>query len=112
MRISFTPQRRDDTLTVTREGDVLTINGEVYDFSALPNGGLLPVEAISSDWIVSDVVRTDAGLALTLLLPHGPAPSAAVAFPQVLVNPGNGVLAIPFDPPPVVPEVAQEASDE
>jgi len=112
MRISFTPQRRDDTLTVTREGEVLTINGEVYDFSALPNGGLLPVEAINSDWIVSDVVRTDDGLALTLLLPHGPGPSAAVALPHVLVNPANGVLAIPFDQPPIVPDVEQEASDE
>jgi len=112
MRISFTPQRRDETLTVTREGDVLTINGEVYDFSALPNGGMLPVEAINSDWIVSHVVRTDDGLALTLLLPHGLDPSAAVAFPEVLVNPGDGVLAIPFDPPPVVPEVEQEVRDE
>lgn len=112
MRISFIPQRRDDTLTVTREGDVLTINGEVYDFSALPNGGLLPVEAINSDWIVSDVVRTDDGLAFTLLLPHGPDPSAAVAFPQDLVNPANGIVAVPFDPPPVVPDVEQEVSDE
>ena len=38
MQITLTPQRRDDTLTLTRSGDVLTINGEAFDFAAIPEG--------------------------------------------------------------------------
>src|SRR4051812_22159334 len=41
MRISFSPQRRDHVLIVSKNGDVLTINDETFDFSALPNGATL-----------------------------------------------------------------------
>ncbi|KKB86477.1 hypothetical protein VW29_02685 [Devosia limi DSM 17137] len=116
MRISFSPQRRDDALTVHKRGDVLTINGEVFDFSELPNGGTLPADAINSQWIVGDVVRGNGGVSLTLLLPHGANPSEAVAFPAILVNPANGNVPVPFDRPPVQPEpIAQpegNAGDE
>ncbi len=108
MRISFSPQRRDDTLEVDKQGDVLTINGDAFDFSDLPNGAILPREAVECPWLASDVVRINGGISLTLILPHGPNPSQAVAFPETLVNPANGKLAIPHDTQPE----AEEPTDE
>ncbi len=97
MRISFSPQRRDDKLSVSKAGDVLTINGEVFDFSIIPEGADLPAEAVACDFVVGTLQRTGGSLHLQLLLPHGPHPSSAVAFPVDLVEPPDGMLAIPFD---------------
>ncbi len=36
MRVSFSPQRRDDVLEVTKQGGVLTINGTAFDFTICP----------------------------------------------------------------------------
>lgn len=95
MRISFSPQRRDDALEVTRRGDVLTINGEVFDFSDIPDGETSSFNHASSSWIVGPVERIEGELHLTLLLPHGAQPSEAVAFPSALVDPADGNLPIP-----------------
>jgi len=45
MRITLSPQSRDDRLTLHRAGDVLTINGQALDFGPLPQGGSLPAAA-------------------------------------------------------------------
>ncbi len=100
MRISLSPQRRDDALEVSKHGDVLTINGEEFDFSNLANGAKLPREAVDCEWLASDVERIDGDISLTLIVPHGANPSPAVAFPAPLVNPANGKLALPRDPAP------------
>lgn len=100
MRISFSPQRRDDALVVSKLGDVLTINGEAFDFSPLPAGATIPAGEVPCPWIVGPVERVGSDLRLTLILPHGPSPSAAVAFPSDLVNPPNGPVAIPQDEEP------------
>jgi hypothetical protein len=52
------------------------------------------------EWIRGPVERIDGEIHLTLVLPHGPNPSQAVSFSQPLINPPDGELAIPFDPPP------------
>jgi hypothetical protein len=41
---------------------------------------------------------------LTLILPHGPAPSRAVAFPSPLNDPPDGPLTIPRVPEPAEDE--------
>ena len=99
MNINLSPVRLDETLTASRAGDVLTLNGEPFDFSQLPEGGTLPAEAITSDWIVGPVSRLNGELHLTLRLPHGPNPSRAVAFPKPLVVMVDGKIDLPFDPP-------------
>ncbi|WP_440410599.1 hypothetical protein [Neorhizobium petrolearium] len=99
MQISFSPMRRDDELAVSKSGDVITINGEAFDFSGLPDGATIPPGEVPCDWIIGSVQRIDGDLTLTLILPHGAYPSAAVAFPAPLINPPDGPLAIPFDPP-------------
>ena len=95
MTINLSPQRRDDTLTVTKAGDVLTINGTEYDFSQLPDGGLLPRDAVNCDWLASDVERVDGELVLTLLMPHGANASEAARFPEPLVDVPDGEVEFP-----------------
>jgi hypothetical protein len=95
MNITLSPQRRDDTLTVTKQGDTLTINGTAYDFSVVPDGATLPKDATDCAWLASDVERIDGVLHLTLLLPHGANASQAARFPQPIINPADGVLELP-----------------
>lgn len=72
MQITHTPQRRDDACDVSVSGDVLTVNGETYDFSPLPEGATLPRAAVDCPWLASDVERIDGEIHLTLIQPHGP----------------------------------------
>lgn len=97
MYIKLSPQRRDDTLTVLKQGDALTVNGEVFDFSSLPEGGVLPSDAINSQWFVGDVSRNDGQLALTLVLPCGPNATEALRFPADMVALEDGLLTFPSD---------------
>lgn len=95
MQIKLNPQRRDDSLSVVKQGDTLTINGTEFDFSAVPEGATLPADAIDSDLFSGPVERIGGELVLTLTLPHGPNPSAAVAFPQPIVVTDNGPVELP-----------------
>lgn len=95
MLVSFSPQRRDDTLSVSKNGDILTINGDSFDFSTLPEGATIAAENSPSPWITGPIERIDGKLQLTLLLPHGPSPSNAVAFPEPLIDPEDGPLELP-----------------
>lgn len=97
MRISFSSQRRDDTLAVSKVGEVLTINGEAFDFSSLPEGGTIPAGEVPCEWIVGPVHRIDGELHLTLLLPHGTNPSSAVTFPEPIIVMADGPVAVPHD---------------
>lgn len=111
MKISLLPQRRDDSLEVTKSADVLTINGEAFDFSALPDGATVPVGEIPCDWIAGPVERIAGELHLTLILPHGPNPSQAVAFPQSIISPADGAIALPADPAPDAIAVQEEPAN-
>lgn len=111
MHISLSPQRRDGALNVAKAGDVLTINGAPFDFSALPDGATIPVGAIPCEWIIGPVERVAGELHLTLILPHGPNPSQTVAFPQPVINPPDGVIALPADPAPMPVEVEEEPAN-
>ncbi len=97
MIIKLSPQRRDDTLTVSKLDDILTINGVAYDFSGLLEGETLPREAIDCEFIASDADRINGELELTLLLPHGADPTQAQAFPEDIIDPPNGDLVLPLN---------------
>jgi hypothetical protein len=100
MRISFSPMRRDDALTVSKAGDVLTINGDPVDFSVIPDGASLPAAAVSNEFVVGTIERIDGDLHVTLILPHGPIPSETVAFPSDIIDPPDGPIAVPHDVEP------------
>ena len=96
MKLLFSPQRRDDTLTLSKSGDALTVNGVTYDFSQLPNGATLPREAIDCEWICGNVERVNGELIVPILLPHGPDASEAARYPEPLTVISDGQVVLPI----------------
>lgn len=111
MKIALSPQRRDDAIAVSKSGDILTINGTAFDFSALPDGATIPAGEVPCDWIMGPVERVGGQLQLALILPHGPKPSHAVAFPVAIVDPPDGVIVLPADPAPVEQAIEEEPAN-
>jgi hypothetical protein len=99
MIIKLSPLRLDETLEASVVGDVITLNGQAFDFTQLPEGATLPADAIDSEHFVGPVERINGELHLTLRLPHGANPSQAVAFPAPITVTINGPVALPFDAP-------------
>lgn len=95
MLITLTPMRRDDRLTLSRAGDILTINGTGYDFAPLPEGAILPREAVDCAWLASDVTRRNGVLHLTLILPHGARAPQVTLFPAPLALTADGPAELP-----------------
>ena len=95
MNITLIPQRRDDALVVTKNGDTLTINGEVFDFAVIPDGATLPASAVNCAYLAGDVERINGVLHLALLLPTGQDASPAANFPDPIINPADGALELP-----------------
>ena len=95
MHITLSPQRSSATLALARDGDTLTINGATFDFSDLGDGDLLPREAVDCEALASDVERVDGALRLTLRLPHGPAAPQERRFPEPIIDPPDGRIALP-----------------
>jgi|SRR5690554_296921 len=100
MKITLIPQRRDDTLEVSAQGDALTVNGKSFDFTQLPEGATLPANAIDSDWFCGPVERINGELHIQLLLPHGPNPVDAVAYPAPILVSEDGPVELPKNPEP------------
>jgi hypothetical protein len=95
MIINLCPVRSDLELQVIKVGSTLTINGEVFDFSVIPDGATLPAEAVSSDFVIGEVKRVAGELELTILMPHGAAATEAARFPQPIIDPEDGPLEFP-----------------
>ena len=96
MKITFTPQLRADTLSLSVDGDVLTVNGTGYDFSPLAEGGTLPREAVGCPLLASDVTREGGHITLTLILPHGSDAPEAARFPQPITVTQTGPIQLPM----------------
>ena len=96
MILNYSPQRRDDTLTIVKASDVLTINGTAYDFTDLLEGETLPKEAINCEFICGDVERTNGELIIPILLPlkRGASQSAKFPDPATITTDGQVVLPI------------------
>jgi hypothetical protein len=97
MIISLSPQRRNDTLTVTKSGDVLTINGEDFDFTDLPDGETIPAGVVPCEFITGPVMRIDGDLHLTVILPHSANPPSSVTHPDPIIDPDDGPIPLPTD---------------
>lgn len=95
MKINLSPQRRDDVLEVHKNGRVLTVNGEVFDFSPMGDGDTLPASAINSLWFLDKVECVGGELELTLLFPNPWNYSHEQAFPVPLVNVPDGLVVFP-----------------
>ena len=95
MHISLSPLRSDETLAISRAGDTVTVNGEPFDFTALPDGATLPREAINSDWFAGPVERIDGLLHIKLALPHGANAPDETRFPAPITLTQNGPVQLP-----------------
>ncbi|MNJ64571.1 hypothetical protein D3C77_605290 [compost metagenome] len=95
MNISLSPVLMAKTLTLVKAGDTLTINGESFDFSALPDGATLPFGSVASEWVFGDVNRTAGELEITITLPLPDNYSQEQAFPVPLINVSDGVVTLP-----------------
>lgn len=95
MQITLSPVRSDDTLTASRSGDSLTLNGVLHDFSRLAEGEALSQAAIGSPWIIGEVRRQKGLLQIALLLPHGGSAPDETRFPRPLLLTGDGAVALP-----------------
>lgn len=106
MIINFSPIRMDETLQVSLKGDIITLNGEDFDFSPIPEGATLPSKAVKSNWITGDIKRSYGVIELTLILPHGSNAPETTRFPEPMKVYGDGVVMIP------VYNIDTEAADE
>ena len=95
MNITLTPQIGPDSLTLSKAGDILTINGDTFDFSFIEEGDVLPQDAVECPLLASDVTRTDGSLVLTLILPIKNTSSDAAKFPAPILNAPDGDIEVP-----------------
>jgi len=70
MKLILYPQRRDDELSLSLNGERLTISGDVLDLSTIPDGATVPMEAIDNPFICGPIERIDGELHVSLLLPR------------------------------------------
>ena len=82
-------------LVLSKAGDALTINGEVFDFSFIGGGDVLPQKAVDCLLLASDVTRTGGAITLTLTLPIGSDASEAARFPAPILNAPDGAIEVP-----------------
>ncbi|MFY8310553.1 hypothetical protein ACOWPQ_18490 [Pseudomonas aeruginosa] len=85
----------DERLVLARVGEVLTVNGQSFDFTPLPEGGELPAEAIGSEWFAGPVVRREGRLEFSLRLPLADGASAAARFPEPMLIESDGPVELP-----------------
>ncbi|HHQ2708749.1 TPA: hypothetical protein ACSPNY_000545 [Pseudomonas aeruginosa] len=85
----------DEHLSLSRAGDVLTVNGQPFDFTPLPDGGELPAEAIGSEWFAGSAVRRGDRLELILRFPLAADASGAARFPEPLLIEADGPVELP-----------------
>lgn len=95
MKINLSPMRRDDEVSVSRVGAILTINGEDFDFTQIGDGDTLPASAIASPWFTGQVDNVGGELELTLILPLPANYSQAQAFPDPITVFVDGPVALP-----------------
>ena len=95
MQIILSPQRRDARLTLARNGDVLTINGQDFNFGPVTEGAILPVAAVQSDWIAGDITRIGGVLQIPVFLPHGANAPHATLYPAPLLVVADGAIPLP-----------------
>lgn len=95
MKLHFTPQRRDETLSLDKVGDTLNINGSLLDLSVIPEGATLPDAHEVHPLLIGTITRQNGELELTFILPHGANPTHAQAFPESITVTEDGQISLP-----------------
>lgn len=98
MRIKLSPQRRDDTLSISKVGNALVINSEVYDFSVMKNGDRLPASAVKCEYIVGEISFNNDELEIEIILPLPENYTYEQAYPKDIYFNGDGKIPLPEKP--------------
>ncbi|EHN65123.1 Uncharacterised protein [Comamonas testosteroni] len=122
MIINLSPVRSDSRISVSVNGNAISINEEVFDFSPLQDGDTLPRQAINSPWFADDVKRIDGVLQVELVFPHGAYADEAARFPVPITVIQDGPVQLPdgghdaplpeFSGPVIETEPVEEESHE
>ncbi|ABN78427.1 hypothetical protein [Cereibacter sphaeroides] len=100
MRIRMAPLRRMYELTVFRvQGDTLTCNDMVYDFSGVEEGDVLPWDAMDNTWVTSNVTRVNGVLEFEVVFPHGYYGDSPLPNPGTLEVEDQDIPIPPYLPP-------------
>ena len=94
-KIKLIPSRKDGQIKLEKQDLKLIVNGEVFDFSALVDGDILPRDAVLGDWLASDVARVGNDISLEVVLPHGSNAPIETRFPNPITVAQNGLIALP-----------------
>ena len=114
MKIVFWADFITDKLEASVSGDVLTINGEKFDFSPITEGMQLPGEAVGNDWFPAfPITRINGELTVTIKLPVQLETPVAVRSPEVplFVIVTKGKVLLP-DTTPINPDLPEGAPVE
>ena len=95
MKLNLSPMLSDESTTISVKNDVLTVNGQAFDFSQLPEGATLPQQAAGSHLILSDVTRSGGQIEVAVLFAHKADASDAARFPQPINVTKNGPVELP-----------------
>lgn len=93
--LKLSPVRGDTPITLEKQGNTLIVDGETFDFAFLSDGDILPKDAVSGDWLASDVVRVDGVLHLTVSMPHGQNAPHETCFPEPITATKDGPIDLP-----------------
>ena len=119
MQIILSPVRTDETEPkFVRQGDVIFINGQPFDFRHVEEGDILPASAITSDDFHGNVTRVEGEIQLILRFPYPANFSEEQAFPLPIQVDFDGTIGLPQplpEPPapePLPPVTAEETTNE
>jgi len=112
MNITLHPFRSDLTLSLSRAGDTLILNGGAFDFSDLSEGASLPADATGSDWFVLSLTRKDGVLHAEIRLPHGADAPQETLYPAPLILTEDGPVSLPAHSNPAPPDPAEIPAEE
>lgn len=98
VNIKFYPARTDimELLTVSVKGFVLTVNGEVFDFSPLKDGDTLHPDAVDNLYFTDHITCTGNDLNVGLLMPYRYTDEKDILFPAD-VSVKSGKVKVPTD---------------
>ena len=96
MNIRFSPQIQLDAKvpTMSVSGDVLTVDGENFDFTGVLDGYRLPADAISGPLVV-EAYRENGVLVVTVTLPCLPEEDRQSALYPVELEIAGGPVPVP-----------------
>lgn len=106
MIINLSPTPSDEEApVVVVTGQVITVNGEDFDFGIVPAGYTLPRGSVDSPWFEnSEVIRDhDGNLIVTMRFPYPEGAGEDMRFPTPINVTEDGPLDLPTYTPPEVP---------